>query len=421
MKHSRQRRALVDAAQEVERSGLSPGTSGNLSVRVPGGFLITPTGVSYGSMDPADTVFLSSRGDPTGDRLQPSSEWPLHTAIYVDRPDAQAIVHLHSPHATGIACLRKEIPAFHYMVAVAGGNTIRCSRYETYGTVELALAAVEALEDRRACLLANHGQIAIGPSLDEAVRLAREVEDLAHTYSVALESGEPVILPPDEIDRVAVRFQSYGQSGGTSARNTGGALERPTLVTERLVLRPFQAADAPRVRELAGAREVAENTLTIPHPYPEGVAEAWIAGHESAFRLGEIAVFAITLPDDTLVGAVGLKLEEDTGIAELGYWVGVPYWGNGYATEASNALLDFGFDSLALNRVWARAFARNPASSRVLEKVGMRHEGTLRHSILKNDELLDAEMFGILREEWDPVDIAGQRQTKPSHDTGDDT
>jgi L-fuculose-phosphate aldolase len=419
MKHSRYRQALVDAAQEVEQSGLSPGTSGNLSIRVPGGFLITPTGVSYGSMDPADTVFLTTRGDPTGDRLEPSSEWPLHTAIYSDRPDAGAIVHLHSPHATGIACLRMEIPAFHYMVAVAGGNTIRCARYETYGTVELALAAVEALEDRRACLLANHGQIAIGPSLDEAVRLAREVEDLAHTYSAVLEAGEPVILPPDEIERVAIRFRTYGQSGSTSERETRRVVDRPTLHTERLVLRPFRLSDAPRVRELAGAREVAENTLAIPHPYPEGVAEAWIASHESAFRLGEIAVFAITLQDDTLVGAVGLKLEEDTGIAELGYWVGLPYWGNGYATEAADALLDFGFESLVLDRIWARAFVRNPASSRVLQKLGMRHEGTHRSSIWKNDELLDAEIHGILRDERDPAGGTWQPRTNQSDETGE--
>ncbi len=420
MKHARPRRALVQAAQEVERSGLSPGTSGNLSLRVPGGFLITPSGVSYGTMDPADTVFLTSRGDPTGDRLQPSSEWPLHTAIYSDRPDAAAIVHLHSPYATAIACLRQEIPAFHYMVAVAGGNTIRCSRYETYGTVELALAAIEALEDRRACLLANHGQVAIGPSLDEAVRLAREVEDLAQTYSVALETGEPVILPPEEIERVATRFKSYGQSGGMPARDTAGAMDRPTLRTERLVLRPCRASDAPRVRELAGEREVADSTLTIPHPYPDGEAEAWIAMQEPAFRLGEMAVFAITMPDDTLVGAVGLKLEEDSGIAELGYWVGVPYWGNGYATEASNAVLDYGFESLVLGRIWARAFARNPASSRVLEKVGMRHEGTLRNSIQKNDELLDAEVFGILRAERALPGAARPPRNTQSHDTGDD-
>ena len=407
MKHTRYRRTLVDAAREIQHSGLSPGTSGNLSVRVPGGFVITPSGVPYGSMDPADTVFLSSRGEPTGDRLLPSSEWPLHTAIYADRPDAAAIVHLHSPYATAIACLRKEIPAFHYMVAVAGGNTIRCARYETYGTVELALAAVEALEDRRACLLANHGQVAIGASLHEAADLAREVEDLSHTYSVALEAGEPVILPPDEIERVAIRFGSYGQ--GQSARgrdSTGGDVDQPTLHTDRLVLRPFRLSDAPRVRELAGAREVAESTLTIPHPYPEGEAEAWIASHEPAFMTD----------DENLVGAVGVNLEGDTGIAELGYWVGVPYWGMGYATEAARSVMDYGFESLALRRLWARAFVRNPASSRVLEKVGMRHEGTLRASICKDDELLDSEVYGILRE--DRGEPGGPNQ---SHDTGDDT
>lgn len=417
MKHTRYRRTLVDAAREIQHSGLSPGTSGNLSVRVPGGFVITPSGVPYGSMDPADTVFLSSRGESTGDRLLPSSEWPLHTAIYADRPDAAAIVHLHSPYATAIACLRKEIPAFHYMVAVAGGNTIRCARYETYGTVELALAAVEALEDRRACLLANHGQVAIGASLHEAADLAREVEDLSHTYSVALEAGEPVILPPDEIERVAIRFGSYGQ--GQSARgrdSTGGDVDQPTLHTDRLVLRPFRLSDAPRVRELAGAREVAESTLTIPHPYPEGEAEAWIASHEPAFRRGEMAAFAITTDDENLVGAVGVNLEGDTGIAELGYWVGVPYWGMGYATEAARSVMDYGFESLALRRLWARAFVRNPASSRVLEKVGMRHEGTLRASICKDDELLDSEVYGILRE--DRGEPGGPNQ---SHDTGDDT
>jgi RimJ/RimL family protein N-acetyltransferase len=126
------------------------------------------------------------------------------------------------------------------------------------------------------------------------------------------------------------------------------------------------------------------------------------------------------MPDDTLVGAVGLKLEEDSGIAELGYWVGVPYWGNGYATEASNAVLDYGFESLVLGRIWARAFARNPASSRVLEKVGMRHEGTLRSSIRKNDELLDAEVFGILRDERALSGATRLPRNTQSHDTGDD-
>ncbi len=395
MRHATFRRALVEAAIEVKSSGLSPGTSGNLSVRVPGGFLITPSGVPFGTLSPADPVFLGPTGESAGDRMRPSTEWPLHAAIYADRPEMNAIVHLHSPHATAVACLRSEIPAFHYMVAVAGGDSIRCARYGTFGTEELALATLEALEDRRACLLANHGQVAIGPSLDDAVRLAREVEDLAHTWSVALETGDPVILSPDEIERVAEKLGGYGQRAARASDSD----DRPTLRTERLILRPFRREDAPYVRELAGARKVADNTLTIPHPYPEGEAEKWIGGHASAFRAGELVIFAITTAADGLVGAVGLMLENGSGIAELGYWVGVPYWGRGYATEAAAAVVEYGFRNLALQRIWARAFARNPASSRVLEKIGMAHEGTQRKGLRKNDELLDTQLYAILRED----------------------
>jgi L-fuculose-phosphate aldolase len=395
MRHLSHRRTLVEAANEVKSSGLSPGTSGNLSIRVPGGFLITPSGVPFEKLSPADAVLLSPIGEVAGDRKRPSTEWPLHAAIYADRPEAEAVVHLHSPHATAVACLRTDIPAFHYMVAVAGGDSIRCARYETFGTEELALAALEALEDRRACLLANHGQVAIGESLTEAVRLARELEDLSLTWSVALEAGDPVILTKDEIERVTGKLSGYGQrvAGANSSD------DRPTLNTERLVLRPFSRDDAPVVRELAGAREVADNTLTIPHPYPEGEAERWIAGHASAFQAGELVIFAITTEPDGLVGAVGLKLDDDSGIAELGYWVGVPCWGRGYATEAAAAVVEYGFRDLALQRIWARAFARNPASSRVLEKIGMVHEGTQRKGIRKNDQLLDTELYAILRED----------------------
>lgn len=403
MKHPIHRRALVEAAIEVHDCGLSPGTSGNLSLRVPGGFLITPTGVPFDTLDAAELVLLDARGEATGDRLRPSSETPLHAAIYADRSDADAVVHLHSPHATAIACLRMDIPAFHYMVAVAGGDSIRCSRYETYGTDELALAALEALEDRTACLLANHGQVAIGSSLDEAVRRARDVEDLAHTFSVALEAGDPVILTSDEIGRVKERFASYGQAAaGATPRaphSPRGSDERPTLRTDRLVLRPFEPSDAPAVRRLAGAREVADNTLTIPHPYPEGEAEAWIAGHPDAFRNGDLVIFAITTPGEGLVGAVGLMLERETGIGELGYWIGVPYWGRGYATEAAGAVVRYGFDTLALTRIAARAFCRNPASSRVLRKIGMSHEGTQRKALPKSGELLDTELYAILRDD----------------------
>lgn len=402
MTHARMRRALVEAAWEVERLGLSPGTSGNLSVRVPGGFLVTPSGVPYGAMEPADTVFLTDAGEPTGDRMRPSSEWRLHAAIYADRPDAGAIVHLHSPHATAVACLRSDIPPFHYMVARAGGDSIRCARYETFGTEELAFAALEALEDRKACLLANHGQVAIGPTVEDAMRLAGEVEEIAHVWSIALEAGDPELLPPEEIERVRSQFRAYGQASADAERDRrgGGRRGQPELRTARLRLRPFRLEDARVVRELAGAREVAENTLTVPHPYPEGAAEAWIASLEPAFARGEMAAFAVTDEDGELVGACGLKLEPEDGIAEIGYWIGVPWWGRGYASEAARAVVDFGFRDLGLHRIWARVFVRNPASVRVAENAGLRHEGTLRRNLRKGDELLDHHVHGILREEW---------------------
>jgi L-fuculose-phosphate aldolase len=406
VKHPVHRRALIEAAIEVHTMGLSPGTSGNLSIRVPRGFLITPSGLPFETLDPKDAVLLDSRGRHGGDRLRASSEYPLHAAIYSDRPEASAIVHLHSPYATAIACLREDIPAFHYMVARAGGDSIRCARYETYGTEELALAAVEALDDRTACLLANHGQVAIGSSIREAVRLARDVEDLAQTWSIVLEAGEPSILHPEEMDRVKRRFTCYGQDGSADPTRgtavTGGRPapdRRPTLRTERLILRPFHPDDAPAVRRLAGTREVADNTLTIPHPYPPGEAERWIATHAPAHENGELVIFAITTDADGLVGAVGLKLTGDAGIAELGYWIGVPYWGHGYATEAAREVVRYGFERLALQRIQARAFSRNPASTRVLQKIGMRHEGFLRKGLRKNDELLDTELYGILRDD----------------------
>ncbi|MEJ2482842.1 MAG: GNAT family N-acetyltransferase [Gemmatimonadota bacterium] len=410
MRHPAHRRSLVEAAMEVKSSGMSPGNSGNLSIRVPGGFLITPSGVPFETLGPSDTVLLGPTGEIPGDRLRPSTEWPLHAAIYADRTEAVAIVHVHSPHATAIACLRREIPAFHYLVAAAGGDSIRCSKYETFGTEELALAALEALEDRRACLLANHGQVALGTSLEDAVRLARVVEDLSHTWSVVLETGDPVLLSAAEIQRVAERLEGYGQGrdparrrGGIdteAGRSVGGEFDaRPTLSTDRLTLRPFVPADAPVVRKLAGAREVADNTLTIPHPYPAGEAEKWISGQPAAFQEGELVVFAITTPDHGLVGAVGLMIDAGSGIAELGYWIGVPYWGRGYATEAASAVVEYGFRRLALQRIAARAFSRNPASARVLEKIGMQHEGTQRKGLRKNGELLDTELYAVLRED----------------------
>lgn len=171
----------------------------------------------------------------------------------------------------------------------------------------------------------------------------------------------------------------------------------PILRTARLTLRPFTIADAPVVQELASAHEVALNTLMIPHPYPEGAAEQWIAKHEEDFAQQRIHHFAID--DGRLVGAIGLVLKGDA-IAEIGYWIGVPYWGRGYASEAARAVVGYGFEQCGLRRVFACHFTRNAASGRVLQKTGMRYEGTLRHHLKKWDDYVDLAFYGILREEW---------------------
>ena len=177
--------------------------------------------------------------------------------------------------------------------------------------------------------------------------------------------------------------------------------ERPTLYTVRLVLRPFALADAPAVRELAGAYEVALNTLSIPHPYPAGVAEDWIKGHQAAFDSGEEVTWAITARDDgRLMGAIGLRLSASHRHAEMGYWLRVSDWNQGYMSEAARAVLDYGFEHLDLLRIYATHFARNPASGRVMQKAGMRYEGCLRQHVLRWGVPQDLVYYGILRGEW---------------------
>jgi RimJ/RimL family protein N-acetyltransferase len=173
--------------------------------------------------------------------------------------------------------------------------------------------------------------------------------------------------------------------------------ELPTLSTARLVLRPFRLEDAPEVQRLAGAREIAASTLTVPHPYPDGAAETWIGTHSAAWAERKSSTFAMTLKeDDTLVGAIGLMLTMEDRRAELGYWVGLPWWNCGYATEAGRALLDFGFGPLGLHRIMARHLARNPASGRVMEKLGMEREGVLRHHVLKWGVFEDLVVYAAL-------------------------
>jgi L-fuculose-phosphate aldolase len=205
------RAEIVATAQAMHKAGLAPGTAGNVSARSPGGVWLTPTGIPYGALVPDDIVEVDGSGRVVWGRRAPSSEWRLHVEILRARPDATAIVHTHSPEATALACTRRGIPAFHYYVARAGGSDIRCAAYATYGSAELAENAVAALAGRRACLLANHGAIALGSDLAGALALAEEVERLAGQYARALAIGTPVLLDDEEMARVAAKLSSYGQ------------------------------------------------------------------------------------------------------------------------------------------------------------------------------------------------------------------
>jgi [ribosomal protein S5]-alanine N-acetyltransferase len=177
--------------------------------------------------------------------------------------------------------------------------------------------------------------------------------------------------------------------------------EQPTLETPRLILRPFTLADASDVQRLAGDRAIASTTLNIPHPYELEMAEEWIGRHEVAFREGTEVTFATTLRDSrALIGAIGLGITVAHVHAEMGYWIGVPYWGNGYGTEAARAVVDYGFRTLGMNRILAVHFARNPASGRVMQKLGMTREGYLRQHVLKWGAYEDVVAYGILRSEW---------------------
>ncbi|WP_022729146.1 L-fuculose-phosphate aldolase [Fodinicurvata sediminis] len=214
-----QRSAIIQACLEMNRNGLNQGTSGNISARHENGLLITPSGLAYEKLRPEDIIFLDMQGQPHG-RWKPSSEWRFHRDILHARPEAGAVVHVHSPYATALAILGREIPAIHYMIAAAGGPTIRCAPYATFGTEELSRHAVEALEGRAACLLANHGMIAVGPDLAKALWLAGEVETLARQYHACLQVGEPVILSDAEIACVVEKFRSYGPAAQEAASST---------------------------------------------------------------------------------------------------------------------------------------------------------------------------------------------------------
>ena len=204
------RKRIVDTALGMNAAGINRGKSGNVSARIDGGFLITPSGLPYADTTTDDIVAVDETGTASGTR-KPSSEWRFHLDIYRARPQAAAIVHAHSPFATTLACLDRGIPAFHYMIAMAGGNDIRCAPYATFGTQELSDAALSALDGRKACLLAHHGMIAIGETLKKALALAVEVETLAEMYWRALQVREPELLSDAEMQTVLAKFAHYGR------------------------------------------------------------------------------------------------------------------------------------------------------------------------------------------------------------------
>lgn len=215
MQHEAIRREMIATCIFMNERGINQGTSGNISVRVDGGFLITPSGVAYAEMQPEDIVFMKIDASHTGPR-KPSTEWRFHRDIMEKKPEVGATIHLHSMFCTSLSMLRREIPAVHYMIAAAGGPSVPCVPYVTWGTQELADCIIAALTNRHACLLANHGMVCVGPNLKKAAWLAVEIETLAAQYWRALQVGVPHILPDDEIGRVMEKFKSYGQ--GTEKR-----------------------------------------------------------------------------------------------------------------------------------------------------------------------------------------------------------
>jgi len=205
------REQLTATLRRLDALGMIRGSTGNLSHRQGAGMLITPTGMGADELQPQDLVWLGDDGTLRGD-WQPSSEWHFHRAVYAARPDLQAIVHTHSVNATALACLERGLPAFHYMVAVAGGDSVRCTAYHTFGTEALSTAVAEAMADRDACLMAHHGLVAAGPTLARAMKVTQEIEALCEVYLKALAVAEPALLTAQQMAEVIDKFRSYGKA-----------------------------------------------------------------------------------------------------------------------------------------------------------------------------------------------------------------
>ena len=212
MKNLEKRKEVIKYSIKLNTTNLSPLRSGNISVRSfensVEGFLITPSGKKYDTLKVEDIVFVSSDGNHDTN-LKPSSEWRFHKDIYLKKSDAKAIVHAHSPHASAVSAHGKDIPAFHYMIALAGGDSIKCAKYATFGTQELSDNIIYALENRKACLMSNHGQVAFGENLESAFELAEELENICHQYINTIRLGVPKILSSSEMDVILEKVKNY--------------------------------------------------------------------------------------------------------------------------------------------------------------------------------------------------------------------
>ena len=224
--HADLRKKIIRTCREMNRSGLNQGTSGNVSARTPEGFLITASGIPYDVMEQDHIVEMDLDAGYRGEYL-PSTEWRMHMDIFKARPEAQAIVHTHSIHAAALACLRKDVPAFHYMIGVTGGISLRVSDYAEFGTQALSDTMLKALKDRTACLLANHGQIAFGNDLDKALWRAGEVEAISQQYWAACLAGRPVILSDAQMTTVLARFKTYGKQPDQLGKDEAHAVFAP--------------------------------------------------------------------------------------------------------------------------------------------------------------------------------------------------
>lgn len=226
LKYKDLRRKVIETCLAMNALGINQGTSGNVSVRTDEGFLITASGVPYAKMKPEQVVEMDLDGGYRGPYL-PSSEWRMHLDIFKARPEAQAIVHTHSIYATALACLRRDVPAFHYMIGITGGSSLRVSDYAEFGTQALSDTMLRALAGRSACLLANHGQIAFGPNLDRALWLAGEIETLCKQYWAASLAGKPVILDDGQMKTVLARFKTYGKQAAELGKDEAPAVTGP--------------------------------------------------------------------------------------------------------------------------------------------------------------------------------------------------